>query len=573
MKRHAAMLLAVLVVSLAVMFGSGSAAQAWAVPPVPVLVGQTLRSAPASVLARGVGCAASAPLCAGLAIAAVGVTAYATKDSWLPVLQGLMNGPGEEQEPATSTGSCTTTFSNGRLDKRSDGTTAAGWAAFTQDVSRGSGGCYLYPQAQLNYTCQSGVAYSSGQKFVEVWGSGGSFPVEMNLCGGSTVTSVRIGLRPGYAGADWAGSFYWITKGYPEGANRQTGTVTCKAKLADGSLISQVIEDTQVGTTDRVAIPSCADRLGDNWFPHEVKIKAGPEGGYQRDLGSVVTKPDVYQNYGDCFTQAGLVCQVRVHINGQPCTVGNGACTDWQTFELDNPTIVKCRFGSYVVPLSDCNQLQDAYVDSTPDSITANKPDGSPAKPGTSTTTGTGTGTGGGTGSGTSTFPGSGTNPTAPGTTPDGATDPDSQGCFAAAWSWNPVDWVYVPVKCSLLWAFRPSPGFLDSRVAVVRSTWDDSSPAKYAATAAAMVAAPSVSGCGGISVDFAIAGQAVDFTIGAACAGDTLAQAAAVCRVVVAAGVVIAGGFQCLRLVALSIYPMPGAFGSRGMYNSEAST
>jgi hypothetical protein len=24
-------------------------------------------------------------------------------------------------------------------------------------------------------------------------------------------------------------------------------------------------------------------------------------------------------------------------------------------------------------------------------------------------------------------------------------------------WSWNPIDWVYVPVKCALLWAFVPS--------------------------------------------------------------------------------------------------------------------
>lgn len=32
--------------------------------------------------------------------------------------------------------------------------------------------------------------------------------------------------------------------------------------------------------------------------------------------------------------------------------------------------------------------------------------------------------------------------------------------CWANGWSWNPISWVYIPVKCALLWAFDPGDGF-----------------------------------------------------------------------------------------------------------------
>lgn len=58
------------------------------------------------------------------------------------------------------------------------------------------------------------------------------------------------------------------------------------------------------------------------------------------------------------------------------------------------------------------------------------------------------------------TFPETGTNPT----------DPD--GCMAAAWSWNPADWVLVPVKCALQWAFVPSaPALRQAEATITEAT------------------------------------------------------------------------------------------------------
>jgi hypothetical protein len=66
---------------------------------------------------------------------------------------------------------------------------------------------------------------------------------------------------------------------------------------------------------------------------------------------------------------------------------------------------------------------------------------------------------------GDSTFPSTGVNPqpnatAAPGGPAFGDDPDDATGnsCMGAAWSWNPVNWVYVPIKCALIWAFVPSP-------------------------------------------------------------------------------------------------------------------
>lgn len=38
----------------------------------------------------------------------------------------------------------------------------------------------------------------------------------------------------------------------------------------------------------------------------------------------------------------------------------------------------------------------------------------------------------------------------------------EGANCWQNGWSWNPLSWVYIPVKCALLWAFDPGDGFDD---------------------------------------------------------------------------------------------------------------
>lgn len=84
-----------------------------------------------------------------------------------------------------------------------------------------------------------------------------------------------------------------------------------------------------------------------------------------------------------------------------------------------------CTWGGYAVDPADCDGLPAPGTTSTP----TVQPSPSPSS--------------------TTPMPTSGPNPV-----PEDGTGPS---CLSAMWSWNPVDWVYVPVKCALQWAFVPS--------------------------------------------------------------------------------------------------------------------
>lgn len=72
--------------------------------------------------------------------------------------------------------------------------------------------------------------------------------------------------------------------------------------------------------------------------------------------------------------------------------------------------------------------------------------------------------------------------PNGPGTTTNGPnigtgtipTQPDDRNCISGAFTFNPLDWVYVPVKCVLRWAFVPDNATVtgwQTRIARLQST------------------------------------------------------------------------------------------------------
>lgn len=205
-------------------------------------------------------------------------------------------------------------------------------------------------------------------------------------------------------------------------------------------------------------------------------------------------------------------CALFVVVDGVPCTVGRALCLSWADLSRQAPERVKCTWtpptwggvnpnfpadplnGVTLLPISDCAPLQNQYVTGTtgsnPDNPWGVRPaidpeTGLPVEnptprfdPNTNTSvpetdnpwkpapvgtpnpapqpdTGTDPGTDPGPG------PGTGTRPQAPSTEPSLNGSPDSENCWAGAVSWNPIDWVYVPIKCSLTWAFVPSSGHM----------------------------------------------------------------------------------------------------------------
>jgi hypothetical protein len=162
--------------------------------------------------------------------------------------------------------------------------------------------------------------------------------------------------------------------------------------------------------------------------------------------------------------------------------------------------------------------------------------------------------------------PGTGTNPDPDsGPVGDPATDPKAGGksCMGAAWSLNPVQWVFVPVKCALQWAFVPDTAALTEDVGGVRDAWNGSAPAVYIAGATVAVGAiggigAGVSGCAGPAVHI------LTVTVHPLSACDApMSTVAAVIKTILTLGVLLGAATLCAVAVARSLgYDMPLRFG-----------
>lgn len=144
------------------------------------------------------------------------------------------------------------------------------------------------------------------------------------------------------------------------------------------------------------------------------------------------TSDTATSTYPLCTTNAPAGgCFLDLQRDGKSCFSG-AYCAGW----LQNETRwnMSCEWGPYDLALSVCEHDYGTRFD------TQAQPSSDP-----SPTAG-------------APLPTSGPNPSTP---PDPQTPPDpsdssSQNCYGAAWSWNPIDWVVVPVKCALSWAFVP---------------------------------------------------------------------------------------------------------------------
>lgn len=473
---------AVFLLSLVLVFTSGNSkpAAAWATPPLPITLGAGTAAAPVmtGVLANPIGLTAAT-------IGFLGIAAYETRDSWLPVVKDWFNAtePTEREPEPAPTG--TPTINACQLISAQ--MVPSGNSAQISVV----GSCHRnhYPDywPDLDYTLsatckndQGGIS-SGVTRQVEFEGTTGEYqyavsvrntrniliPAPTNLC--------PTGMVPLYIVATPGPNTAWshpkppkmkidgLNGGLPDANYSQTTTVQCRKP--DGTLAS--ISDTLTGHPDKIAVPSCAEEFGPGSIPWSVTVAGGPNGTTPQEQISITTEQDVYDEYADCFGPTGLVCEIQVWIDGQPCTFGNSLCAIWPKINRAEPSRMQCRFGQHVVDKSQCSHLAHAYADVV--EVTQVTTDGSPQfnpNPNPNPTPAPQP----------SPFPTTGTNPGAPSTTPGTGTNPDSRSCFGDAWSLNPVDWVYVPVKCVFLWAFVPSTS-LDARLANVRGAVETKMP------------------------------------------------------------------------------------------------
>lgn len=266
----------------------------------------------------------------------------------------------------------------------------------------------------------------------------------------------------------------------------QQTTVTANVECRDPSTgVISTVSKTVLGAS---VIPTAQCPPGA--IPESISWTAN-KGGISENLGGI--KPKAPDAYPDC--PPGKCVRV-IYVDGVPCRVGIEVCYDWMN--VQPPSRVRCEYGPYTMPIAECADL--ANIHKTTHGVTPDpKPEWDPTRtPGLLPSNPDGTvdwtkvgpefrpddnpnidykppvrgpiiGTPGQTDPtnppvtvpSNPPFPTVGVNPpiSPPGVNPPKNPDAPSQNCIAQGWSWNPVDWVFVPVKCALVWAFIPKDG------------------------------------------------------------------------------------------------------------------
>lgn len=290
----------------------------------------------------------------------------------------------------------------------------------------------------------------------------------------------------------------------------------------------------------------------------------------KRLLNTVTMEPTAAQQYPLCIGPGAAGCAMRVTIDGTNCDYGLVGCANWWALYKTQPERVKCLWGTYNLPVvTDCGALRNAYLtefgavadpalDPAAVPVPATTTQGTPW-PSTEPIPGADPAPDPATDPGTSTFPSTGTN-SAPLPDPNDATD--GQNCMGAAWSWNPINWVYVPIKCATVWAFVPRAAVLDAEVATTKTTLNDTAPGKWVAAAGTVGAAMNHTdgGCLGPRVvwDKLPGGGMYPFS---ACDAP-MDGVAAVTHLLATVAITFFGGLACMRALGSGLGWSPGAGG-----------
>lgn len=452
--------LAVAVLSFVLVFSSGPSASAYVIPPLPVTMGTSIgipvvETGVADAVALGGVC--GGPLagpCVILGAAIVGTALYATADSWLPVLDSAVN---KFLQPGmgTSITRCghAWTAGTGIVDNVIlAGTSWTKCGSFTDLASQ-----------SIKFSVEASTCRVDGQLV------SGGFPTKTVYVPGPNnggTVDMPGSLAPCAPGVELVGAILRVTGYGGNGqfkklgddvripAEQQSTVTTVKCKKPDGStstLSSQLLADPT-----KILIPSCEAAFPGS-YPTEFGVKSGLSGQENKEVIPKKVLASPRSLYPDCFDAGGHIvsgCVVKVWINGSPCAVGVSHCEDWQNAGREYGDSVQCKFGTYVVDLQNCKALRDAYTQTRPKTFTKVKPDGTPT---------------------TDDDPSAKDNSDAPSgqpidtpwstvcvnncAPPSPRADPPSPKtgvCFAEAISFNPIDWVFVPVKCAFVWAFVP---------------------------------------------------------------------------------------------------------------------
>lgn len=240
---------------------------------------------------------------------------------------------------------------------------------------------------------------------------------------------------------------------------------------------------------------------------------------------------DWFTKYPECRTGACKLDLVRKATTGTipaSCFDLGDACAAW----FDDPqkdAVYQCRYGLKDVGLGECAVYSGVFK---PERVTAGAPYSDPV---------------------TGVWSGGQSSPSAasdafgrPLQNPDGRRE-----CYDKGWSAaNPVEWVMVPVGCSLERAFVPRTAVVGVGAAKVVGQWQATAPGAAVQAVTAWKFNVAVGGCNGLAVRLPfldVVGMGT-FRIGSACPGSLLATAADVSRIALNIVVSLGGAMAITR-------------------------
>lgn len=408
-------------------------------------------------------------------------------------------------------------------------------------------------------------AYGQRSGNLGVSGWGGNSVVGNGSCTEFCVTWKASFTHKYYQSSAWR--YSTVTWEAPLEANNERVaqvTATCRNGATTAALAGPVTPYTRTyGGTNSIAVPSCEPILPGS-HAEQLVIRDGKTAG---ELAPIVTREIQPEHkvgglYDDCINPVSAPCVLRVIApDGTPCVAGASACVDWWPQSGYIPGY-SCKWGPHTLPTLDpCEILkwnyqphgtveEDPYAPGVAKPVTTNPDTGTGAQPAPTAGPNPGVGTG---------APATGTGSEADGTS----------GCLATEWSWNPVSWVYAPVKCALKWAFVPRSSVVEGHVTSVKDSWNDTAPAVMMGglsdTLGALGAIGGGGGCGGpaFSVDWTY--YAGEFRPLDACPGAPLHFLAAPVKLLVTVGLYLGLVALAARVLAASLGLNLPAFGPKG--------
>jgi hypothetical protein len=397
---------------------------------------------------------------------------YATKDYWLPYVQGTF-GQGKEDGPS-QVGGTGTGFGTVNSNFTLGGVTVSGTQLTLAGVYACPSSCTV--NLHVAYRLQCKEPSGTVKDFADVFNFSNKALTSTNTAlnvtltcqytvGGTPISGTPIALEAGVAGdgnlppletgdkpAGPATHKYWglfKKDGFDPASPDTTYTASVECIRPDGTKFT-LTADT-AGDQKAIKMPSCEAASPGSHGTGKTTVVGKPPAVSGQPSQTLYTTPGITGTpYPKCEPGIpGNGCVLSVSVDGKPCVMGDWQCAHWADLKTEAPARLQCNYGPYLgIAIDTCNPLERAYETG---GVVANEPntDGNPStrsdtdpagntvpKSATSPQTATGTGTAPG---------GAGV------TAPAGSTTEQAE-CFPNGWAaLNPVEWVLKPLGCAFV--------------------------------------------------------------------------------------------------------------------------